>query len=146
MSTRNDTQKSEQPFDGNTGDSPATRLRTNAPSRFVIPGKSCLPYHKSGDLDDKWTPEPNTGCWLWLGGEDSKGYGRVGVPGTRKSMIAHRAVYETHVGPIPPGMQLCHKCDTPACVNPAHMFLGTMSENITDMYRKGRRVQWKKSA
>jgi len=65
------------------------------------------------------------------------GYGRLRV-GNRKTMLAHRFSYEAHVGPIPKGMFVCHKCDNPLCVNPDHLFVGTASDNMQDMHRKGR--------
>lgn len=82
------------------------------------------------------SPEPNTGCYLWTAKAERRGYGVVDLNG--KSVTAHRAAYELAFGPIPPGMCVCHKCDTPLCVNTDHLFLGTAKDNALDMARKGR--------
>ena len=81
-------------------------------------------------------PEPNSGCWLWLGGVNWDGYAQ-GWDGKRRSRIA-RSAFEALVGPIPPGMNVLHRCDTPACVNPGHFFLGNQADNAADMVAKGR--------
>jgi hypothetical protein len=81
-------------------------------------------------------PEPNTGCWLWARAALRAGYGIAVVDGRR--WYTHRLAYEAYVGPIGP-MQVCHKCDTPACVNPDHLFLGTQRDNMRDMIAKGRK-------
>jgi hypothetical protein len=91
-----------------------------------------LGLRRNAPLEDRYTTEPNTGCWLWLGAEHPQGYGRW------KDEYAHREVYRMLVGPIPPGADLCHKCDTPLCVNPSHMFLGTTSDNLRDCVKKAR--------
>jgi hypothetical protein len=91
------------------------------------------------ELEKKYVPDPNTGCWLWLGYWHPLGYGRTTVKG--RPVRAHRYVYELLVGPIPAGMQLCHKCDTRPCVNPEHMFVGTCKENSDDAVRKGRKCR-----
>lgn len=75
-------------------------------------------------------------CWIWLGPPDRYGYGRIQVDG--KTERAHRMSYRVHVGEIPPGMNICHTCDTPACINPHHLFPGTQADNIADKIAKGR--------
>lgn len=77
-------------------------------------------------------------CWLWTGTRHNWGYGMFTEPRTKKRFGAHRAAYAEKVGPIPPGMFVCHSCDVPACVNPAHLFLGTHVDNMRDMVAKGR--------
>ena len=85
----------------------------------------------------KVSPEPTSGCWLWTGGVSGVGYGMISV-GKRVVIGAHRASWLLHRGPIPEGMQLCHKCDVRCCVNPDHLFVGTRSDNMQDCLRKGR--------
>lgn len=81
--------------------------------------------------------EPETGCWVWKNNKDRDSYGRVRIGG-RKTTGAHRLSYITFVGQIPNGMRVLHKCDNPSCVNPEHLFLGTHSDNMRDMYNKRR--------
>ncbi len=88
----------------------------------------------------KSTPEPNTGCWLWDNPtEVTKGFFYGHLNGT----YAHRESYRLFVGEIEPGFVICHKCDTPACVNPDHLFKGTQRDNLLDACRKGRRIKKK---
>ena len=83
----------------------------------------------------KVTPEPTTGCSLWTGAS-TRGYGRVRRDG--RLYQAHRVAYELFVGPIPGGMNVLHRCDTPACVNPDHLFLGTPADRVRNMVAKER--------
>lgn len=86
----------------------------------------------------KTIPEPNTGCWLWMGSTWGGGYGQVRI--NRRTRFAHRVAWEVSNGPIPNGLFVLHRCDNPPCVNPAHLFLGTHQDNMDDMMRKGRKV------
>lgn len=90
-------------------------------------------------------PEPNRGCWLWLGWCDGDGYGKVNpgvLPGER---VVHRIAHVVYVGPIPEGLSVLHRCDQPCCINPDHLFLGSHVDNMRDMIAKGRRVEVKGS-
>ena len=84
-------------------------------------------------------------CWLWTGATVSNGYSSYGVfntGGSRaagyKNVVAHKFCHSMHFGEIPQGMLVMHSCDTPLCVNPAHLSLGTAAQNSADMVRKKR--------
>lgn len=87
---------------------------------------------------DGSTPEPTTGCWLWRGARNPNGRPILSVKG--KTKYAHRMAYETFVGSIG-GALVCHSCDNMACVNPAHLWLGTQQDNQKDKVRKGRQAR-----
>lgn len=88
---------------------------------------------------DKVVRIPFAGCWIFMGAINEAGYGIVGTGGRgQPNDRAHRITYRHYCGPIPDGMFVCHACDTPACCNPYHLFLGTNQDNVNDMIRKGR--------
>lgn len=80
--------------------------------------------------------EKADGCWLWVGAKNRKGYG---VINTASGMsLAHRVSFVLSGAPIPSAKHVLHQCDTPACVNPAHLFLGTNLDNVRDRDSKRR--------
>lgn len=95
----------------------------NADARFLI---ECMSI-----------PEPNSGCWLWLGIQNP--YGRLKYRGM--NFLAHHMSFMAHFNQrILEAQVICHRCDTPACVNPNHLFIGTQKDNIIDAIKKGRVV------
>ena len=85
-------------------------------------------------------------CWFWTSTVDSHGYGSIREDITRKHLLAHRVSWEFANGRlVPVGLYVCHHCDTPLCVNPRHLFVGTASDNAWDKVRKHRDHQSRKT-
>jgi hypothetical protein len=80
--------------------------------------------------------EKTATCWVWTACRHPQGYGQFGCAG--RIVKAHRVAWELTHGPIPDGLQVCHRCDNPPCVNPDHLFLGTQRDNNHDCIAKGR--------
>lgn len=82
-------------------------------------------------------PVTECGCWIWISRASSRGYGVAKFNGRRVS--AHRLSYQAFSGaPIPEGNVVMHRCDTPLCVNPSHLRIGTIADNVADRFSKGR--------
>ena len=88
-------------------------------------------FHKQTDKNHE------SGCWLWIGAITSNGYGNMKIKGLQ--IPAHRFSYKFHYGSIPEGLCVLHKCDVRNCVNPDHLFVGTVTDNNRDCMKKGRR-------
>lgn len=82
-------------------------------------------------------PISETGCHIWLRAHTTFGYGVLTVAG-RPTQRAHRMAYEIENGPIPKGRHVLHRCDVPACINPAHLYLGDQKDNVRDMLERKR--------
>jgi len=87
-------------------------------------------FHNSYDVN------PSTNCWEWNLVLSSDGYGRCYFQGV--SVRAHRLSYQIHHGPFPRHLLVCHKCDNPKCVNPEHLSLGTIQDNMKDKRERKR--------
>ena len=84
-------------------------------------------------------PEPNSGCWLWLGALDGRGYGAISEGGREgKNLRAHRVSLLLSGVDVPSASVVLHLCDNRICVNPEHLRVGTQMDNMYDMIAKGR--------
>ena len=85
-------------------------------------------FPKNTPFEDRFMPEPMSGCFIWIATLKGNGYGSLGHKG--KNVLAHRHAYELRRGPIPEGLTIDHLCRLPCCVNPDHMEVVTMVENL----------------
>lgn len=86
-------------------------------------------------FEEKFSMEPNTGCWLWSASSTKAGYGLFHYEG--RLQLAHRVSHQMYIGDVGTSVVM-HTCDTPSCVNPDHLVLGTQGENIRSSVGKGR--------
>ena len=90
----------------------------------------------------KYSVNPESGCWEWLGSLGPSGYGQISMRTEDRKRYrvygAHIASWMIHRGDIPDGMCVLHACDNPGCVRPDHLFLGTTKDNALDKVSKGR--------
>lgn len=103
-----------------------------ARSGMAMAGARAAGIAQNPDTFDQFVTKLPSGCWEWAGYRDMYGYGRY----RRKQ--AHRVAYERVNGGITPGLFVCHSCDNPPCVNPAHLWLGSQRDNMRDAISKGR--------
>lgn len=109
-------------------------IETEALLRRIADRNDPLHEHASERFEALHIPEPNTGCWLWLGHLDTHGYGVTCIKSKR--LRAHRLAYSVIKGPIPDQHVIDHLCRTHWCVNPDHM------EPVTDPVNMSRQDVW----
>jgi HNH endonuclease len=86
-------------------------------------------------FEAKYEPEPNSGCFIWIGARSKDGYGFITI--NNKMDRSHRVAWRLAGYVLLPGYQVLHKCDNRACVRVEHMFVGTNQDNVDDRMAKG---------
>lgn len=125
-------------------------------TKHVLPycgNKLCVnPDHLvCGDVARFWSKVQKLAndCWIWIAGEDKNGYGKFTYRdnGKKVNVRANRYAFMLRYGFMPSAVSfICHTCDNPRCVNPEHLFMGTVQDNVADMVSKGRQASKLKPA
>lgn len=118
---------------------------THYPNGFA-PDIECDRIYPTDFMARFWSKVAKGGpgdCWIWIGASSGNGYGAIKPSRSRKMKVASRVSLEIKLGRLLQTFELaCHSCDTPLCVNPAHLFVGSNSDNMTDASSKGRIHRW----
>ena len=98
-------------------------------------------------MEDRFWAKVDTAgdCWLWTGSTNNHGYGQLRAPDNGVLVYAHRYSAMIHFGMFDRRAVVCHHCDTPNCVRPSHLFVGSMKQNSADMVAKGRQSNQRKT-
>src|SRR5512146_713911 len=116
---------------------PDSAAGTDARTRSVSPAGRCPPHWTLRQrLEHYSIADPSSGCILWVGNTGKNGYGMLNWQ--NQPWLAHRLAWMDLHGRIPSGMNVLHRCDVRACINPAHLFLGTTADNMRDRREKER--------
>lgn len=116
-----------------------TKIVRGQPNRYVVGHNARVITRQP---EDRFWAKVNRGapdaCWEWLGVRGQRGHGRFYLNPRQPTIPAHRAALIFTGIEVPQGATVCHHCDNPPCVNPAHLFVGTQLDNVRDMIAKGR--------
>lgn len=110
-------------------------------SRRRFCSTACFIANRGADttVDRFWASVQKTDkCWLWTSATNKNGYGVLRLSGVKSNVLVHRFSYQIHFGEAPDDKRVCHRCDIRNCVRPDHLFLGTQTDNLRDMYKKDR--------
>ena len=96
--------------------------------------------HKHGTLEERLERhlDKSGDCWIWTGFTNHNGYGMISDVSRKSMPLAHRVAWELQHGPVPGDLYVLHSCDNPPCCNPAHLHLGTQTDNMRECLTRGR--------
>ena len=114
-----------------------------ASQEIKLSKKDITRFWSKVDKNGPTMPHMKSHCWLWTAATNSRGYGQFWAAG--RQVRANRAAWMIANNSISCGLYVCHSCDTPTCVNPSHLFLGTHIDNVRDRDSKGRQAKGDKN-